>query len=163
LIAAAGPRENHHIGKTIEFGENISHYVAERKEPFLMTDVVKSNGLFKKREESGSESFMSCPVLVEGSVIGVINVAGRAKDRPFVTEDLLKFQTLAERCSGTLISLRRGVSPPVRFPRTGKLQQTESNLEEIEQKLREFEIWNANALMSPSRYVLVFDCDLRVT
>lgn len=163
LIKAIGPRANNHVGKCIKLGEGVSGYVAAIKEPLLVPDLSREKRLTLRKDRVPVDTFMSCPVVKDSSVLAVLNIAGRKEGRPFSKTDLRKLQKIAAGYSEALSKLiARQRSFTLRAGPVGEAERPHAGLESIEKHLQELQNYNASILQWLSEYVLIFDDRLNI-
>ncbi|MFO7899537.1 MAG: response regulator, partial [Planctomycetota bacterium] len=86
--AAHGPNAEKVIGKERRRGDGVAGWVAEYKEPLLVTDL--DNSPVFATEYSGNyagKSFLSVPLARQDRVLGVLNLTGKTDGRPFTEAD----------------------------------------------------------------------------
>lgn len=75
----------------IKFGEPISGWVAEHKQPVLVADIETDPRFGKRNQEKYyTHSFISVPLVIKDEVIGVVNANNKRSKLPF-TEDDFRF------------------------------------------------------------------------
>src|SRR3989338_2510960 len=92
--------ENEIKNTKIKFGEPISGWVAEHKEPVLVADI-ETDLRFRKRnqEKYYTHSFISVPLVIRGEVIGVINVNNKRSRLPFTENDFRFIRGIANEAA----------------------------------------------------------------
>lgn len=100
LIAENGHAVNN--GKILNKGQGLSGYVARMKRAYysnsVKRDPIASTGL---REEI-VEAELSLPIIVDGSVIGTINVQSIKKDRNFGEADIAVINDILNQLQGSI-------------------------------------------------------------
>jgi signal transduction histidine kinase len=159
LVQSVGNRPNYHCGKIVEIGDGITGYVAQTRSPLLIRDVSDEDSLRPRMKGTDiTNSFMSCPVLDGKSVVAVIHVTGKKKGDRLSATDLKKFQKISEQCKPYIKELLN----------TQRLSSVapESSSEEIQPSQGDTKEWAGDSLSilrSLSKYVLVFDQELKIT
>ncbi|MBI5116949.1 GAF domain-containing protein [Candidatus Poribacteria bacterium] len=163
LLGAIGARENHHCGKSIRIGDGVSGFVASTKRPLLVADSCSQKGITPRQGRHPVETFMSCPVLKDSSVLGVINVAGRKTGRAFSKKDLQKLQSIAAGCATMLDRMLsyRSTCQMQECVTDGAIDAHE-NYESIERQLEDLRTYNAIIVQHLSDYIFVFDRHLNI-
>ncbi len=102
--AAHGLEEAQTKGWRVPMGEGIAGAIAARREPMIVADlskVAKVRRGFRDRVKS----LMGVPLLVEGQVVGVLQV-GTSRARRFSEQDLGLLQLVAHRVAPTIDRMR---------------------------------------------------------
>ncbi|MFO7890363.1 MAG: GAF domain-containing SpoIIE family protein phosphatase [bacterium] len=91
------------LGKfSMELGEGIAGWVAEKRKPLVIDDCYKDvrfNPEYDKKSKFKTKSMICVPLLRKDRLLGVIEVINKqGKDR-FDSEDLFLFETLASQCA----------------------------------------------------------------
>jgi PAS domain S-box-containing protein len=163
LLGAIGARENRHCGKSIRIGDGVSGFVASTKRPLLVADSRNQKDITPRQRRHPVETFMSCPVLKDSSVLAVINVAGRKAGRAFSKKDLQKLQSIAAGCATMLERMlsHRSTCQMQECVTDGAIGAHE-NYESIERQLEDLRTYNAIIVQHLSDYICVFDRHLNI-
>jgi len=94
--AAVGIEEEVEAGVRIPVGGGFAGRVAARKQPVILDDVDEAEVLNPILREKGIKSMLGVPLLVAGSVIGVLHV-GTLERRRFEADDVDLLQLAADR------------------------------------------------------------------
>jgi signal transduction histidine kinase len=91
----------------VKVGEGIAGRVAETGKPLLI-DNIENNDVHSAPNNPQYEtlSLLSAPLVVNGAVVGVINVNNKTSGRPFDQDDLNLLMSFGERISKALERLR---------------------------------------------------------
>lgn len=154
LVKAVGERANHHSGTNIRLGEGVSGHAAAIKQPMLVEDCSKEAQFASREEARLAETFMSCPVLMESSILGVINIAGHKEGRSFAADDLKKFEAIAKQCAPLLGQVVDYWQPE------RDQKQASTKAADIEKQFQDLKEYNASVLECFSQPVLIFDRQL---
>lgn len=88
------------LNERIRMGENISGWVAEARTPLIVEDIEKDERFAQMSgEKYYKNSLISVPLIVQGEVIGVLNVNEKASGQPFVDHDLMMVTGIAQQSS----------------------------------------------------------------
>jgi class 3 adenylate cyclase/putative methionine-R-sulfoxide reductase with GAF domain len=88
-------------------GEAIAGYVAQQGEPLLIEDIEQDPRFVPfRRERYRSGTLLSVPILHEGKVVGVINLADPKREGPFLPRDLDVLQALSRQAAIAIINHR---------------------------------------------------------
>ena len=96
--AAVGIEEEVEAGVRIPVGGGFAGRVAARKQPVILDDVDEAEVLNPILREKGIKSMLGVPLLVAGSVIGVLHV-GTLERRRFEADDVDLLQLAADRAA----------------------------------------------------------------
>ncbi len=81
-------------------GEAIAGYVAQKGEPLLIEDIEQDPRFVPfHRDRYRSGTLLSVPILHEGNVVGVINLADPKREGPFLPRDLEVLQALSRQAA----------------------------------------------------------------
>ena len=95
------------LGDVLKFGEGAAGRAAELKEPLIVNKYPVWEGKIRPRSHiQVINSLISVPMLWQGQVIGVINVAENKKKREFIREDIEKLAIFANQCAILMESSR---------------------------------------------------------
>lgn len=91
----------------VKIGEGIAGKVAETGQPLLI-DNIENNDVHSMPNNPQYEtlSLLSAPLVVNGVVVGVVNVNNKTSGRPFDQDDLNLLMSFSERISTALERLR---------------------------------------------------------
>ena len=103
--AASGLEEEVRQGVRIPVGQGFAGRIAAEARPVILDHVDHSNVLNPILLEKGIRSLIGVPLLVDGSVIGVLHV-GSVGHRVFTGDDAALLQLAAERAALAVQSLR---------------------------------------------------------
>jgi serine phosphatase RsbU (regulator of sigma subunit) len=103
--AASGLEEEVRQGVRIPVGQGFAGRIAAEARPVILDHVDHSNVLNPILLEKGIRSLIGVPLLVDGSVIGVLHV-GSVGHRVFTDDDAALLQLAAERAALAVQSLR---------------------------------------------------------
>ncbi len=78
-----------------KIGRGVSGRVARSGKPILITGKVNSTDFEVQDERDDLHSSISCPMLLENEVIGVININSKSNEKTFSKDDLKYLQELA--------------------------------------------------------------------
>jgi len=84
----------------VKFGEGIAGFVAQEGEPVLVADIAddaRFTGI--PRDRYRTRSFISCPVMGKGGVLGVLNVNDKKDGTPFTETEFALVKILAGHAS----------------------------------------------------------------
>jgi signal transduction histidine kinase len=96
--AAVGLEEEVERGIRIPIGKGFAGRVAAERRPIILDDVDHADVLNPVLREKGVKSLLGVPLLLEGSVLGVMHV-GTLSPRLFTQDDLGLLQLVADRVS----------------------------------------------------------------
>jgi signal transduction histidine kinase len=96
--AAVGLEEEVERGIRIPIGQGFAGRVAAERRPIILDDVDHADVLNPVLREKGVKSLLGVPLLIEGSVLGVMHV-GTLSPRLFTQDDLGLLQLVADRVS----------------------------------------------------------------
>jgi response regulator RpfG family c-di-GMP phosphodiesterase len=86
--AGYGPRAEKVMGQERELGDGVAGWVAEYKEPLLITDVERSPIFATEFAESyEGKSFLSVPLVLQERTLGALNLTGKTGGEPFTESD----------------------------------------------------------------------------
>ena len=103
--AASGLEAEVAQGVRIPVGQGFAGRIAAEARPIILDHVDHSNVLNPILLEKGIRSLIGVPLLVNGTVIGVLHV-GSVHDRVFTTDDAVLLQLAADRAALAVQSLR---------------------------------------------------------
>ncbi len=86
--ASYGPRANRVMNKERRLGDGVAGWVAEYKEPLLVTDIESTPAF--ATEFAGhyrDKSFLCVPLLLQDRTLGVLNLTGKVNGEPFTEQD----------------------------------------------------------------------------
>jgi diguanylate cyclase (GGDEF)-like protein len=93
----------------LEVGEGIAGQVVQSGEAILCMDC-KTDDRFKnydsKNGNKAPETLISVPLIVHGTVMGVVNLADRSTNKPFTDEDLELLQAIASQMAISIDNAR---------------------------------------------------------
>jgi HD-GYP domain-containing protein (c-di-GMP phosphodiesterase class II) len=108
FIKGAYGLEEQVVARTrVEVGSGIAGKVAETGDPLLVRDIEKSG--YKdapNHPQYETKSFLSVPLMIGSTVIGVINVNNKTDNTSFTEEDLSLLISLSERLSKVIERFR---------------------------------------------------------
>jgi phosphoserine phosphatase RsbU/P len=105
--AASGLEEEVSQGVRIPVGHGFAGRIAAERRPVILDHVEPGNVLNPILLDKGIQSLAGVPLLVHGTVIGVLHV-GTAHDRVFTPDDAALLQLAADRAALAVQSLRSG-------------------------------------------------------
>ncbi len=89
-------------GDALDLGEGVAGTVAQRAEPLLIAEAEKHE-LLRERRKQGRDfaltSLLCVPLLVEGHVIGALEVVNRADEGRFDEDDLFFLNSIGEQAA----------------------------------------------------------------
>ena len=89
VFAAHGELPEAAFKETTRKGEGISGHVLASGKPLLVADITQSDFIkVARRLTQGAKSLISAPLLIDGKIIGVINVTNPKTRRAFNMDDL---------------------------------------------------------------------------
>lgn len=95
LAASRGLAPHVKLGRQIRVGEGISGKVAQSREPVLVRDVSEAEGESLLRDDHfTSGSFISFPLVLHDTVIGVVNLTNRVQRGLFLEDDVERVRIL---------------------------------------------------------------------
>jgi sigma-B regulation protein RsbU (phosphoserine phosphatase) len=94
--AAKGIEEEVEQGVRIPLGKGFAGTIAATAQPVAISDVDHTNVLNPILWEKGIRSLLGVPLVVQGSILGVMHV-GTLKHRRFTNEDVMFLQLVADR------------------------------------------------------------------
>lgn len=95
LAASRGLAPHVKLGHTIRVGEGISGKVAQSREPILVRDVIEAGREPLLRDDHfTSGSFISFPLVLHDTVIGVVNLTNRVQRGLFLEDDVERVRLL---------------------------------------------------------------------
>jgi putative nucleotidyltransferase with HDIG domain len=98
--ACHGHRSKQVLGKTQKIDEGVAGRVVTEKKPILVKDIRRDNRFNRsERPEYKTKSFVSAPLIVEGRVLGVINVIDKVSGESFCETDVNLLCTIAGQVS----------------------------------------------------------------
>ena len=91
----------------LKIGENICGKVAFEKKPLLVKDMESDQRVPKKgAEKYETKSFISCPILMQDKLLGVINISDKIDSSAFTEDELDLITILANQAAITLENAR---------------------------------------------------------
>jgi putative nucleotidyltransferase with HDIG domain len=88
------------MGKTQKIDEGVAGRVVTEKKPILVKDIRRDNRFNRsERSDYKTKSFVSAPLIVEGRVLGVINVIDKVSGESFCETDVNLLCTIAGQVS----------------------------------------------------------------
>ena len=103
--AASGLEEEVNQGVRIPVGRGFAGRIAAERRPVILDRVEHGTVLNPLLLEKGIRSLVGVPLLVHGTVLGVLH-AGTLRDRVFTTDDAALLQLAADRAAIAVQSLR---------------------------------------------------------
>src|ERR1700760_2320109 len=103
--AASGLEEEVRQGVRIPVGQGFAGRIAAERRPVILDHVDHTNVLNPILLEKGIQSLVGVPLLVHGTVTGVLHV-GTVHNRVFTTDDAALLQLAADRAALAVQSLR---------------------------------------------------------
>ena len=98
--ACHGDRSKQAMGKTQKIDEGVAGRVVTGKRPILVKDIRRDNRFNRsERPDYKTKSFVSAPLIVEGRVLGVINVIDKVSGESFCETDVNLLCTIAGQVS----------------------------------------------------------------
>src|SRR4051812_49346024 len=94
--AARGIEEEVHQGVRVPLGRGFAGRIAASKSPVVIRRVDHTNVLNPLLRDEGIQSLLGVPLLIAGSVFGVLHV-GTLRQRDFTDDDVQLLQLVAER------------------------------------------------------------------
>ncbi len=86
--ASYGPRASRVMNKERQLGDGVAGWVAEYKEPLLVTDIDKSPAFATEfAGQYPGKSFLCVPLLLQDRTLGVLNLTGKVNGEPFTEQD----------------------------------------------------------------------------
>jgi len=110
---------------TLEVGQGIAGWVAEKQKSLLVPDVTKDRRFYSGVDkETGfvTKSILCAPLTVRDNMLGVVEVVNRKDGRKFTEEDLKLFEAF---CRGVAVSVQNAQM----YQRLLKNQKVEQQLE----------------------------------
>jgi diguanylate cyclase (GGDEF)-like protein len=86
----------------LKLGEGIAGWVAEHKTPLVVPDVGKDRRFSSRIDRHSNfetKSVMCVPIMIKGTVLGVLEVINRANGKSFTDEDLLQLMRLVDQAA----------------------------------------------------------------
>ncbi len=105
--ASQGYRSSQTLGKTQKKDEGVAGRVVREKKPILVQDIRRDDR-FKENERSDykTKSFVSVPLILRETVIGVINVIDKIGGEDFCESDVNLLCAVADQISVTIENIR---------------------------------------------------------
>lgn len=104
LKVAKGIKENIIRDVRVKMGEGVAGMVAKEARPILMDDIKKYPQFTSKMNKKyKTDSFISVPLVVDGEVLGVVNVADKTDKTNFTPDDL---ETLVHIANHAAVSIK---------------------------------------------------------
>jgi putative nucleotidyltransferase with HDIG domain len=98
--ACHGHRSKQVLGKTQKIDEGVAGRVVTERKPILVKDIRRDNRFNRsERPDYKTKSFVSAPLIVEGRVLGVINVIDKVSGESFCETDVNLLCTIAGQVS----------------------------------------------------------------
>lgn len=86
-----------------KLGKGIAGVVARHRQPVLVADIDKDERFrTKKRNHYRTKSFISCPVICKGRLLGVFNINDKRTGEPFEEDDFTLLKIIANQAAITL-------------------------------------------------------------
>jgi len=155
------------IGDQRDLASGVSGWVATNQRPLLVENIQEDERLahFRNFERTyQTNSFISAPLIGNGKLLGVVNVADKKSGEPFTHDDLATLQHLT---AGIIGPLRSGLSYRELSERnlslSEKLEQAARRLLETNIELAQIQGFHDNVLRSISLGLMTFDHSLRLT
>jgi len=129
---------------SIKIGEGIAGHVAKTKEPLLVKDIEKDER-FKNYRSGGkysSNSLLSVPVLVQGELLGVLNVNNKVSGYIFNEDDMRILCVLADYAA-IAIHNSRLISEILKHEK--ELEESNKQLKEKNEELEQAYVELSNA------------------
>lgn len=96
VFASHGELPEAALRETTRAGEGIAGHVLASGRPLLVEDIARSDFVqVARRLTEGGRSLISAPVVIDGHIIGVINVSDPNAPRPFDLDDLHLLEVVA--------------------------------------------------------------------
>ena len=87
----------------IKIGEGIAGIVAKNRQPILVENIESDSTLKKlMRDRYKTRSFMSCPIIINNKLLGVLNINDKKNGTPFNADELDLLKTLANHAAVAL-------------------------------------------------------------
>lgn len=97
LVAGTGIPEEIIKARPVAKKQNISYYVAEKKQPLILNGEVKKDRRFSTQSQTAITSSIIVPLIFENSVRGVFSISRISPSKPnFYEEDLVFFRFLGD-------------------------------------------------------------------
>ena len=131
VLAARGlPQQELGTYRT-QLGQGIAGIVAERRQPVMVQDIDREPEFSScRRGHYKTRSFISCPILFKGKLLGVINVNDKKNSQPFIDAELSLMQIVASHAA---IALENASL-------LGQLKTTASELDQVNKRLVEADL-----------------------
>ena len=112
-------------------GQGIAGIVAARRQPVMVQDIDREPEFSScRRGHYKTRSFISCPILFKGKLLGVINVNDKKDSQPFIDAELSLMQIVASHAA---IALENASL-------LGQLKTTASELDQVNKRLVEADL-----------------------
>ncbi|MEO1767850.1 GAF domain-containing protein [Thiobacter aerophilum] len=96
VFASHGELPEAAFHETTRAGEGVAGHVLARGTPLLVEDIARSEFVnVARRLTEGGRSLISAPIVIDGQIIGVINVSDPQAPRPFNLDDLNLLEVVA--------------------------------------------------------------------
>lgn len=105
-----GPKRNEVKNYELKLGQGIAGHVAQTGESLLVPDVSKDERWYKtisKKVDFETKSIACSPLMIDSSVIGVIEILDRKDGHPFNENDLEILNVFANVCAQALQNARK--------------------------------------------------------
>ncbi|MCK9280174.1 MAG: SpoIIE family protein phosphatase [Melioribacteraceae bacterium] len=97
-----GDHTNELLSNTLEIGEGLAGSCAKLLEPFIINECYSDerfNQNYDKRTGFKTRNMICCPMIKNGSLVGVIQVMNKKDNLPYDNEDRDLFYALASQCA----------------------------------------------------------------
>ena len=164
LKVAEGPDKEKRQGWTQALGEGLAGWVAEAKEPILVSDVKKVPKLKNRRSTRYADSScMLCPIQQGGNLFGVASFTMHKDSQPFLPKDLRLAQYLCEKLGAILLQFRLAGEVGSINDRVAEwCQPTGHFVLEKEAEVDALRLLSAEILEFTPLSVIVYDLDLGI-
>ena len=161
-----GSRENL-VGLSCSIGEGITGWVAQQRQPMLVTSIDNDEQLNPLRNADGdyaSSSFISAPILHDNELIGVVNLTDKRAQEPFDSRDLSVLMDLARQAAPTLAKrLKQDHTTTAKGSLAEKVELARAELELATSRIGELKSLNESILNCIPQPVIAFDRSLHAT
>jgi len=108
IEAACGLEESVVVSSIQRVGQGVSGYVVRHREAVIINGAVDQQAFAAEYQKPELVSAICCPLICEGEVLGVINLASRNKARVFTKVDVEALEELARVAAETVRYGREG-------------------------------------------------------
>jgi signal transduction histidine kinase len=132
---------------TVRIGEGIAGKVAEQRRAVLVKDIDNETSFVGNRNPVyKSKSFISCPITMNNSLLGVINLNDKINAAPFKEDELILLKIIADKSAA---ALERAFLINKLRTKTMELEEADSKLIDCEILKTEFIAQISQELRSP--------------